>query len=457
MIVSGSDYATIIQNKFEVLDANASFQPYGLYLNWSSAYEVEENHFKHTGGGTASNAVGLVVMNSNNNVNEIYHNNFDSLHTATLVHGDNKIDGTTDGLVIKCNDYDADGFHVALESISMAPFGGYLHPEIALNQGGNANKTDPAGNTFDDLCNNSSETDIFVSSNGSAFNYFHHSENKTRPLCRTITKVTNINSQYFYSSRDEACPSNLSGGGGGADPDVGLVSNSENNFSESLKAQLSNKNNGTEALRLNDYIRLKLLKDTIEMDSVILALAGSGTHNNQIRMIAAMARKGDTTYNDKSIQNLLSEKALAYIEFSQNLKSNNGKLYEEAKRSIENPYFMWAKVHEHSVNGENIPSSYQLPQKRTRSVNEGNKSSNITVYPNPTDERLTIEIDGFEEKDQINLDIIDVKGSLVKSLSLNSINIKQSISVAELKNGMYLLSIKKNGKLIATERFSVQH
>lgn len=60
----------------------------------------------------------------------------------------------------------------------------------------------------------------------------------------------------------------------------------------------------------------------------------------------------------------------------------------------------------------------------------------LSVYPNPVEKVITVV--GLDEN--ADLKIVDMKGTLVKSVS------GQSIEVEDLKSGMYLLSV--NGKVV---------
>lgn len=79
------------------------------------------------------------------------------------------------------------------------------------------------------------------------------------------------------------------------------------------------------------------------------------------------------------------------------------------------------------------------------------KSVNLKMYPNPASEVVTLELD----KKNVDLNIVDLLGKTVFTQS-NVINNSQ-INVSELKNGVYFISVLKNGIVLKTEKLIVKH
>jgi hypothetical protein len=78
-----------------------------------------------------------------------------------------------------------------------------------------------------------------------------------------------------------------------------------------------------------------------------------------------------------------------------------------------------------------------------------NKEETISFYPNPADDLVLIS-----NKDVESIEIYDLNGRMVNSLSMNHEN---SIMVKNLLNGIYLTKLKfKNGE-IKVEKLIVQH
>lgn len=82
------------------------------------------------------------------------------------------------------------------------------------------------------------------------------------------------------------------------------------------------------------------------------------------------------------------------------------------------------------------------------SVNNFEKQEALTIYPNPTDDQLTIISDGWTP-DEIY--IVDLSGELIKTFRQNT----NTIAIGDLPSGIYLIQIVSEGKII-TEKFIKQ-
>ncbi|KAA3651206.1 MAG: T9SS C-terminal target domain-containing protein [Bacteroidetes bacterium] len=455
--LNGNDYAFIVENTFEVPDLASNLKPLGIYMNYCNAYQIEENEFTTIGSGTAQSAVGILINQSYSTVNELYNNSFEDFEVASLVQGDNKLSNGT-GLVLKCNDYDNDDYHIALTSVSS--MFGTINPEIAVNQGGNAGISDPAGNTFNDLCSGSATSDIHVDAGGSPFNYYHHSDNITTPVCRTTNRVTNIDGLISYSNKQDACPTNLGSGGSGGNQPGGArqrrVTEIRNRLS-GISAGQKSINDSAEYL-INEYVRLQLLSDTISIDSIVAMLAKSANANNEVRMLAAMSRRGAEFFNTKSIQGM-SKEAKTYVSFQQELKQGSGKIYDIAKQDNTHPYYIWAKSAEKQKNGSNIPAPVNLPNRENQEINKSLKGSQISLYPNPAKNQFYIAIsENSTPSDETlrELHVYNIDGKKIKSIDLNSKQNKYQISTENWATGIYLVRLITNGRETESHKISIQ-
>lgn len=164
----------IHENTFEIGEiATLTEVPYGIYLNSNDAYEVEANSFLPYG--NAFGTIGAYIANSNvwgDVSNQIYGNNFTDLFAGTIALEDNDGTQVQDGLVIKCNKYQGNGYDIAV-----------IDGDISLFQGLCNNQSSPAGNQFSHTCSGA-ENDIYVdkTSTQNIF-YFHHSSVSTTPQC----------------------------------------------------------------------------------------------------------------------------------------------------------------------------------------------------------------------------------------------------------------------------------
>ncbi len=79
--------------------------------------------------------------------------------------------------------------------------------------------------------------------------------------------------------------------------------------------------------------------------------------------------------------------------------------------------------------------------------------ASITVYPNPTSDKLLINLDAIELNGKVNMTVIDMSGKSVMNVNLNSSQIS-SLNVSELPSGNYLLQISNSDYFIG-KRFSI--
>jgi hypothetical protein len=86
--------------------------------------------------------------------------------------------------------------------------------------------------------------------------------------------------------------------------------------------------------------------------------------------------------------------------------------------------------------------------------NEDNLISNLVLFPNPTSDITNIEFHINTTLD-LNFTVYDQSGRKIKELPTIQCfegNNNQKINLADLKNGVYYLSISSNGKSIANRK-----
>jgi hypothetical protein len=210
--------ATIIKNRFE-LNADDAYFPngdtlIGIYTEHCNRYQIEENKFTGLDPGTFK-LVGMHILNSGPEFNEIYNDSLLNLTYGIVAAGENKNKDGTDGLCIKCND-----FIDCATDIYITPDGGN-DPDlsgIATYQGLPGNLappgTDPnsmgAGNTF--TSDGYSLLDYnYYNSPGLDLIYYTHQPNteqsKLRPFpYDNLEPIADGDVNY---SKDTSCPSHL--------------------------------------------------------------------------------------------------------------------------------------------------------------------------------------------------------------------------------------------------------
>lgn len=221
---SAINYVEYTENKFDNAGTPGNAPPtpnvkYGLYLQNSTAYKIEENEFKATAAGsmpTQGTNLGLYITNSGRDNNLVYNNTFNKLYVGATAHGNNRSSTGATGLVFKCNDFTQCPFDI---SVITPTSPAVTYPGIAQYQGTTgAVNTNPAGNTF---TNTSHTADYSNCTTCQAIVYrMHASPIPSQGLAPTIMPYNNQGSISVVSvvgttySKKNSCPSTLSGGGG---------------------------------------------------------------------------------------------------------------------------------------------------------------------------------------------------------------------------------------------------
>ncbi len=189
-----------------------NMQSYGLYMEYSTGYAIEDNTF--TSVESAPTGIGVYVNNSGTDNNEIYRNEFSNLQYSIVAQDINR-KNTIGGLVIKCNYFD----NTTSDVVVVAGKGSEtIDHGIAKNQG--ALSTDPtqmAGNRF---YYNTTSIDFDDLNNGlNHFNYYYPNNTifgsgNVNPLDITNNTVTKYGVPYSTPwSYSNGCPTHETGGG----------------------------------------------------------------------------------------------------------------------------------------------------------------------------------------------------------------------------------------------------
>lgn len=92
-----------------------------------------------------------------------------------------------------------------------------------------------------------------------------------------------------------------------------------------------------------------------------------------------------------------------------------------------------------------IVSCDKSETKEKENVSSEMKSEQLTVYPNPAQNNVTIEFD-VPSTEKVEMQITDMNGKLIYSESLSgTTNYKKVLSTEQIPNGIYLLDVKQNG------------
>ncbi len=226
--IGGMSNAVVTYNNFNINTLFTEDGGYGMYLDRSTAYKVEENHFIHNTGEKVG--IGLIVNESGDESNEIYRNWFTNLECGMDIQGKNRSKSGEEGLQLKCNKYDYTKMDkIIIWDLPIIP----IDAGIASNQGASfSNPEDMAGNLFqiDDENPNDDYDDILNEANHITYYYpLQNNDIRVKPVDYTHNTVTPtpiyFNPQWTY---ENGCPpSDDPGGGGGIGDTKGKMADAE--------------------------------------------------------------------------------------------------------------------------------------------------------------------------------------------------------------------------------------
>jgi hypothetical protein len=99
-------------------------------------------------------------------------------------------------------------------------------------------------------------------------------------------------------------------------------------------------------------------------------------------------------------------------------------------------------------NGQLTFSLSECPENSVSVESSQMSNSNISIYPNPTNESVTIKT-AYESVNGLNYGIYNLQGQLLEKSSLKSS--EEQVNIAHFKNGVYVLKIMKgNGTVITS-------
>jgi hypothetical protein len=215
--IGGMSNAEVTLNNFEINTPYIEDGGYGMYLDNSTGYKVEENNFYHIGHGSLG--AGLIVNNSGGAPNEIYLNNFSKLQCGISAQKQNRSTKyKNQGLSLKCNEFALGGQDIIIVESDPPSTGDGIKP----SQGANLPQPDaPAGNRFSWTGPNLTDpTDIYNQAKHITY-YYHVDPNyKLQPQYYTHETVMTKAVDDALWLPEESCPPADNGGGIIGDEDI---------------------------------------------------------------------------------------------------------------------------------------------------------------------------------------------------------------------------------------------
>lgn len=499
------DLATIIENNINVGADSYWGSSYGLYLNECDGYTVENNAFT-TNTTTQNGYVGVYVLNSDTNNNEVYRNTFDKFYIgsqAAEVNGNGVFGSGSKGLIFRCNTYTNGRDHDILISSGI----------VNQTHGTCTNATTPSNNRFSyttqygDFWHVDTTKNIsyqFSQPNGynlAPRDYMAPPPNPTH--YNGVNTFPTICGSYNFNP-STGCPDRINTGGGsesfsGGENTEGLMEEMEayqgiveeleeeltkidNNDAEALKAQqetIAHYKNEAEKTK-NNIIRYYLLNQQLEERfSEIEPLLENETNPHKPMRFYLAARK----YNkaQELLNELSSQKAYAAFNklysslleleqssnFEEELKTNTSLLQNitELAEISENTYekaiartlLKRAGLRNdlETIEILNISSARLMNQsEEDKTQNSALTQNTITVYPNPTSGEVNITHNLSFEKGKVMFKVYNMLGTEVLNENLTSTN--NEVKINNLKSGVYFYTVTQNNQTIKTDKLMVR-
>lgn len=494
------DLAKIIENYVNVGADSYWGSSYGLYLNTCDGYTVENNTF-NTNTTTQNGYVGVYVLNSGTENNEIYRNTFDKFYIgsqAVDVNGNGVFGSGSKGLEFRCNTYTNGRDHDILISSG----------SINQTHGTCLNATSPSNNRFSyttqygdfwhvDLTKHISYQ--FSQPNGynlAPRNYpiaTHYNNANTFP---TICGSYNFNPST-------SCPDRINTGGGSSSMSFGgsstnLMSEMQANqvVIEDLEDELAQMNtNDTTAIKekketiayfknqkekaKNNLLQHYLLSEDIEnrFEEMLPIIEKEANPHKKMRFYLA-AKKFDKAQelldkvaNKKTFGSFIKlYSSLLALEqsanFDEELRTNATllqKITELADATDDSYEKSFAKTILKRAGLRNDLETIEminLSSARLMNHNEETQNStfitqhSIAVFPNPTSGEVNITHNLNLENGKVNFKVYNMLGVEVLNENLTSTN--NEVQLNNLKSGVYFYTITQNNQTIKTDKLMVK-
>jgi hypothetical protein len=443
---SGVSSANIILNEFIVggnSKSNAGTIQIGVNLaNVIQSLTLEGNAFKKTvtPASTGPNSFGTWAFNTGINENKIYRNSFENLHVGNLAAGVNKwitFDAATPGLQYNCNTNTGNtaDFYV------QAPPASEPNPQyhgIRPFQGVDAS---PAGNTF------TPGAQSFFNLVPTPIAYYYGSTPQAFP-------TTSINTFPFPATGTNSCASTLGSSSRSAlnNDDNGLMVDQQIRelYYEDKGVDLERHNQLLSSYRLPqaeydiviNYIELKDWKKASEaLNKIPVEYDLSGYLLDDYNNFALFA-------------NFCLEK-LPTGELNQLPQSDVNELREIAKLGFHTGSQRAKSVLEFFYGDQftNQPEFTLL--QLNESLSSAKKETILLLYPNPTDDELTVKLQTKDEEVNGTILIVNPLNQIVFETTV--LNSETVVNTRSLANGTYLVKYKNKQGMLATEKLIIQH
>jgi hypothetical protein len=500
--IIGGASSVVTNNRFEIpspISNNQSHFAAGLYLEKTTGFTVTENSFLSTGSGVNERTRGVVVTNSERQMNFIYKNNFSNLQVGGHSQGQNDYREVTNGqvhnssgLVWQCNKFENQFLQadLAVTSLNLQNAGiNFLQGNCPIND-----LTTAAGNQF-----SFSSHEIHMATDVRNIQYQHHRSQITTPIIHT-SNVLPMRCENDFDERI-SCPTILNRTRRQIKDRISI-----------LEAGIREKKERFEATGnphfYNEYRKLKADKDTeIEAlirnfihspevmhpaDSIIGVLRNEPDLHWKKRLAFTYLEKGDLYSANEMISEIRDEEGngpfteLAEIHMEiynsglpvkEAINENNNLLQRINQLAFDNNA---VEVSGKAVALLNLsldtiipriiePLNIVRPRNPRRGINnsqqtQGAKPENSTkdallIYPNPTADFVTInfnlDVTGTEGREEVVITIFNAMGKQVYSEKLQQRMGSLKVDTSKLTSGIYFINVTAEGVETAREKLII--
>jgi hypothetical protein len=470
----------------------------GVYLNNCKYYTIRNNSFLEDPAWNFKTTPGLEIFNSGAGSHQVYRNSFSNLFIGINAMGNNSgLSNTDDGLKMNCNDFTqtSNVYDIALT------LGTASTPPSVMRDQGNASGffgANPVRNMYAATCISNNGNKWYIDNSSSkSINHGCHANSLNgestspfpQPACsRTLINITTMPALLDYTA---ACgPNPASGGGPSMIPAVQL-SNMNAYLSSLQEDELLHSRDHqfeiqtTVASKLNLFLTDTLLKN---IDSVITILINNQGRMEDADLQLAFAYMEKGAYNSASEQlsdilsaNPAREDWVLLLNKLLHLEQDSIYGLDSLNHSASLRDFFLGYASTEGKDGQSLAravlkiacdSSYTEPhnypeeeEAEDRRAQHGNLNEKNTVdisgdvvklFPNPTQAGLQLEYSS-SEPGPLKVELRDLPGKIIFTTFIEGPSAKAYIPMEQLSNGMYLLSLSRNGVPIFKDKVIKHH
>ncbi len=454
--INGNHFATVIRNDFDLQASSTNMYNAGLCLNNCSGYQVEGNRFHRASGHYNYSSMGIGVQNSGVTDNSIYRNVFDNLSYGIYVTGTNG--NATGGLQMLCGDFSGNGTDIYLAT---------SHTMVSSLQG---SLQLSAGNTFSKAKNyniqNMSDQSLVYFYTGTP-----SSSNPYYPSLRTSNVLP------YLSNTANPCASMLCDGGGTPRSLVEFQSDADaDTYYAAVRSLMSDTvldlneleqwHTAAQSANLANYANIGdpySLAETRFMEGNVETFAGDAEDAEMANYAEFHALKlllrgdnNDNSDNQDNIGNDNSPNSLnsPTINWYSLTESQIAQLQTIAERNTGRASVMakgvlcffhgicyedeWDDAGAHAGTPQQGDDTTGTRAKRT--AMDTDNDAILSVYPNPTDDILFIELSGGAGI--ANMALYDLQGRVVGTRFIASATgASATVNMRNIPAGVYVLRV----------------